>query len=222
MGLWNERENRNMFDYKERMDTLLKQEVATGSVKGASALVLYQGKEIYQNQFGFADAEKEIPMKRDTIIRLFSMTKPITSAAVMLLVERGEMDVWDAVSRYFPCFAGRTVWDAEHGKEVPADREITVWDLLNMTSGIPYPNEETEPGRRMQRVLDGLIERRKKGERVDTGEYVRQIATVPLEFQPGDRWLYGFSADVLGGIVEVVSGKTFGSFLREELLSRWE
>lgn len=217
MGLWNERENRNMFDYKERMDTLLKQEVATGSVKGASALVLYQGKEIYQNQFGFADAEKEIPMKRDTIIRLFSMTKPITSAAVMLLVERGELDVWDAVSRYFPCFAGRTVWDAENGKEVPADREITVWDLLNMTSGIPYPNEETEPGRRMQRVLDGLIERRKKGERVDTGEYVCQIATVPLEFQPGDRWLYGFSADVLGGIVEVVSGKTFGSFLREEL-----
>lgn len=107
MGLWNERENRNMFDYKERMDTLLKQEVATGSVKGASALVLYQGKEIYQNQFGFADAEKEIPMKRDTIIRLFSMTKPITSAAVMLLVERGELDVWDAVSRYFSLLCGK-------------------------------------------------------------------------------------------------------------------
>lgn len=205
-----------MYDYKETMDRLVEKEVAEGRVKGASALVLHRGKEIYFNAFGAADAEKGIPMQRDTIIRLYSMTKPVTAAAVMILAERGELDLWDPVSKYLPCFKGQKVWSDEKG-EIPAERENTIYDLLNMTSGITYPDEAHEPGRRMKAVVEEFVRRRRAGERVDTQEYMRGIASVPLCFQPGERWLYGFSADVLGGIVENVSGMTFGEFLRKEI-----
>lgn len=205
-----------MYAYRETMDRLVEKEVAEGRVKGASALVLHRGKEIYFNAFGMADAEREIPMQRDTIIRLYSMTKPVTAAAVMILAERGELDLWDPVSKYLPCFQGQKVWSTQRG-EIPAERENTIYDLLNMTSGIPYPDETHEPGRRMKAVVEELVRRRQAGERVDTQEYMRGIATVPLCFQPGEKWLYGFSADVLGGIAEVVSGMTFGEFLKKEI-----
>lgn len=204
-----------MRNYREIIDGLVEKEVSEGRVKGASALVLYRGKELYFNAFGEADAERKIPMQRDTIIRLYSMTKPITAAAVMLLAERGELDLWDSVEKYLPCFAGQKVWTEDKG-EIPAERSNTIYDLLNMTSGITYPDPAGEPGRRMQAVVGELVRRRQAGERVDTQEYMRQIAAVPLCFQPGDRWMYGFSADVLGGVVEAVSGMSYGEFLRKE------
>lgn len=206
-----------MYNYRETMDRLIEKEVSEGRVKGASALVLHKGREIYCNAFGFADAEKGVPMKRDAIIRLFSMTKPVTAAAAMILMERGELDLWDPVSLYLPEFHSPGVWSEETQGEVPAGREITVWDLLNMTSGIPYPDRSHEPGRRMEEVLQKLISRREQGEAVDTREYARQIATVPLCFQPGERWMYGYSADILGAVIEAVSGRRFGRFLKEEL-----
>lgn len=211
-----------MFDYKETMDKLMGQEVTEGRVKGASALVLHRGREIYYNAFGFADAERGTPMQRDTIIHLYSMTKPITAAAVMILAERGDLDVWDAVSGYLPAFKEPKVWSEEKQCEFPAEREITVWDLLNMTSGIPYPDPNHESGRRMDKAVKELVKRREQGETVDTQEFLSRIAAVPLCFQPGEQWMYGFSADVLGGIVEVVSGKKFSQFLKEELFEPLE
>lgn len=205
-----------MYHYKETMDKLIGQELETGRVKGAGALVLHRGKEIYCNTFGFADAERGYSMKRDTIIRLYSMSKPVTAVAVMILAERGEIDLWDPVSKYLPCFAGQKVWDDSRG-EICAEREVTIYDLLNMTSGITYPDEATEPGRRMGALVEKLVTARERGERVDTMAYMREIASVPLVFQPGDRWMYGFSADVLGGVVEAASGRTFGDFLRDEI-----
>ncbi len=205
-----------MYDLKKTMDRLISREVESGRVKGASALVLHRGKELYYNAFGYADEEKGYLMKRDTIIHLYSMSKPITSAAVMILAERGELDLKDPVSEYLPCFEGQKVW-VEGTGEVSPDRKVTVFDLLNMTSGIVYPGELTEPGRRMKQILDPILERMAAGERVDTQEVVKGIASVPLCFQPGAEWQYGFSADVLGGIVEAVSGKRFGRFLKEEL-----
>ena len=205
-----------MYDYKETMDKILRSEVESGFVKGASALILHKGKELYFNAFGMADVARGILMKRDTIIHLYSMSKPITAAAVMVLAERGDIDLWDPVSKYLPCFAGQKVWDNEKG-EIPANREPAIFDLLNMTSGIPYPDGSTEPGRRMEKVVQELVARRERGERVDTQEYMRGFASVPLCYQPGGPWMYGFSADVLGGVVEAVSGKTFGQFLRDEL-----
>ena len=206
-----------MYNYKETMDRLIQKEVMEGRVKGASALVLHRNREIYYNAFGYADAEKGIPMKRDTIIRLFSMTKPITSAAAMILMERGELDMRDPVSEYLPAFKSPKVWSEEKQCEIPAERELIVWDLLNMTSGIPYPDPSHESSRRMDAVEKELVRRREQGETVDTQEYVRQLATVPLCFQPGKRWMYGYSADILGGVIEAVSGRRFGQFLKEEL-----
>ncbi len=210
-----------MYNYRETMDRIIRQEVEQGRVMGASALVLKEGQEFYYNAFGMADGERKIPMARDTIIRLYSMSKPITAAAVMVLAERGEVDLWDPVSRYLPCFAGQKVWSDTLG-EIPAERENTLYDLLNMTSGITYPDDGTVPGRRMGQVVSGLIARSRQGERVDTQEYLRHIAGVPLCFQPGESWHYGFSADVLGGVVEAVSGKSFGAFLKEELFAPLE
>lgn len=204
-----------MYDYKTTMDRLVQKEIAEGRVKGASALVLHRGKELYYGAFGEADAEREIPMRRDTIIRLYSMTKPVTAAAVMLLAERGDIDLWDPVSKYLPCFAGQKVWSG--GRGVPAERENTVYDLLNMTSGITYPDGAHEPGRRMQAMVEENVRRRRAGVRVDTQEFMRGIASVPLCFQPGERWMYGFSADVLGGVIEAASGMTFGEFLKKEI-----
>ncbi|MCM1542926.1 MAG: beta-lactamase family protein [Blautia sp.] len=206
-----------MYCYQETMDRLIEKEVAEGRVKGASALVIHRDKEIYYNAFGYADAERGIPMGRDTIIRLFSMTKPVTAAAAMILMERGNLDLWDLVSDYLPAFKKPKVWSGEKQCEIPAERELTVWDLLNMTSGITYPDPAHEPGRRMENVLRGLLDRRERGEKADTQEYARQIATVPLCFQPGEQWMYGYSADILGAVIEAASGKRFGQFLKEEL-----
>lgn len=210
-----------MFNYQQTMNQILQKEVEEGRVKGASALVLHHDQEIYYHACGYADAEKGIPMKRDTIIRLFSMTKPITSAAVMILAERGEIDLWDPVSRYLPAFAGQKVW-SESGELIPVERDSTIWDMLNMTSGIPYPDQNHEPGRQMDRLFRELIARRKQGERVDTQEYLEKIAQIPLCFQPGEKWMYGLSADVLGGVIEAVSGVSFGEFLQRELFDYLE
>ena len=209
-----------MFNYKETMDRLIRQEVEEGRVKGASALVVHKGKEIYYNAFGLADAERGIPMKRDTIIRLYSMTKPVTAAATMILVERGELDLWDPVSMYLPAFKNQVVWS--EGREIPANRENTIFDLLNMTSGIIYPDENCEPGRRMKAVVDDFVSRRKQGEWIDTRAYADAIAAVPLVFHPGEKWMYGFSADILGAVIEVVTGMKFSDFLQKELFDPLE
>jgi len=206
-------------NYFDTMDRLLKNEVDRGFVKGNSALVLKNGEEIYYNNFGFADAEKGSPMKRDTIIRLFSMTKPVTAVAVMIAQERGLIDVNDPVSMYLPEFANMQVLQAD-GSLKPAQKQITIMNLLTMTSGIPYgENWEgcSEVGRRMQVIFDELIDGLNKGERLSTREVVKKIAANPLAFEPGDRWHYGLSADVLAAALEVATGMRYGDFLKKNI-----
>lgn len=205
-----------MFNYTETMERLMQQEIDSGRVNGVSALVMHRNKEIFYKELGYADKENQIPMKRDTIIRLFSMSKPITAAAIMLLAERGEIDLQEPVSQYLPFFGNQKVRTAG-GTLVAAERQSTIWDMLNMTSGIPYPNEETESGRQMDVLFRELIKRREAGEYINTQEYLKRIAEIPLVFQPGEKWMYGLSADVIGGVIEAVTGKTYGEFLREEL-----
>ena len=204
-----------MFNYQTTIDNLINQSISAGEFAGASLLVLKDGEKKYREVYGEADKERHIPIRRDTIFHLYSMSKPVTAVAVMILFERGELDVRDAVGKYLPMFQNMTVW-TEAG-EVPANREITIWDCLNMTTGIPYPCAELESGRRMDKVFRELIERRERGEIVDTMEWMRQVAKVPLVFQPGEKWMYGFSADILGAVVEAVSGRKFGQFLWEEI-----
>lgn len=204
-----------MFNMQERIAALINQEIEKGEIAGANIMVLHKGKEIFFDCYGYADKENKFPVKRDTIFRLFSMSKPITAVAAMILVERGEIDVRDAVSKYIPAFANQKVWC--DGKEVPAERDITVWDCLNMTTGIPYPDLSCESGRQMDELFKELIARRENGEVVTTMDYVNRIAQIPLVFQPGERWMYGLSADILGAVIEVVSGKKYSKFLQDEI-----
>lgn len=204
-----------MYNMQERIADLIQKEIAKGEIAGANIMVLHKGKEIFFDCYGYADKENKIPIRRDTIFRMFSMSKPVTAVATMILVERGEIDVWDAVSKYIPAFAGQKVWC--DGREVPAERDITIWDCLNMTTGVPYPDTSFESGRRMDELFKELIARRENGEVVTTMDYVNRIAQIPLAFQPGKRWMYGLSADILGAVIEVVSGKRYGRFLQEEI-----
>ncbi len=204
-----------MTRFKESMDRLIAEEIACGRVKGAACRVIQHGKTIYDTVQGLADAEKGQELKSDTIYRLFSMTKPITAVATMILFERGLIDLRDPVSKYLPEFGGQKVW--QDGKEVAAYRDITLYDLLNMTSGISYPNDMNESGIRMDKLFRELITRREQGETVTTREYMQRIAEIPLVFQPGEKWMYGLSADILGGVIEVVSGMSYGAFLQKEI-----
>lgn len=204
-----------MYNMQDRIAALINEQIELGEIAGANIMVLHKGKEIFFDNYGYADKENKLAVRRDTIFRLFSMSKPITAVATMILVERGEIDVRDAVSKYIPAFANQTVW--EDDKEIPANRDITIWDCLNMTTGIPYPNEWTESGLRMDTLFRELIARREAGEVVDTQEYMRRIAEIPLAFQPGKEWMYGLSADILGAVIEVVSGKKYSRFLQEEI-----
>lgn len=211
----------NLIKYQKALDEILQKEVQDGGAPGVSALVLHKGEEIYFGAFGMADMEKQIPMKRDTMIRLFSMTKPVTAVAVMILAERGLLQLRDPVAYYLPEFWEQKVLK-EDGQLVLVERQATILDMLSMTSGIPYPDDSHESGRRIGKLFGELIDRRLQGECVTTLDYVREIAKVPLHFQPGEKWMYGLSADVLGAVVEVVSGMRFGEFLRREIFEPLE
>lgn len=199
------------------IDKLIEVSLAKGEYAGASLLVLQNRKELYRAVYGEADMERRIPVKEDTIFHLYSMSKPITAVAVMKLQEQGKLDLHAAIGDFLPCFNDMTVWDGT--REIPAERKITVWDCLNMTSGIPYPCEELESGRRLDKVFRRLIARREAGETVNTMEWMKAVAEVPLVFQPGEKWMYGFSADVLGAVVEAASGVRFGEFLKKEIFT---
>lgn len=198
------------------MDQIVEGAIERGFIAGANVLLLHKGQEIYSSSLGYADKENKVPMQRDTIFRMFSMSKPVTAVAVMILAERGLLDLWDNVSNYIPEFAHGKVM-SEEGKIISAEREITIWHLLQMTSGITYPNEETCAGREMDKLFREIDQETGEGNHPYTLEVCRRVAAVPLVFHPGEKWMYGLSADILGGVVEVVSGRPFGQFLEEEI-----
>lgn len=200
----------------KKLDAILEKEVDEGRVCGNSAMVVKDGKVVYCHAYGIADTERGFAMKRNTIIRLYSMTKPITAVAVMICAERGLFDLMEPIAKYLPMFANQKMYDAD-GNVVPVQKEITIWDLLNMTSGIPYPDMSHPSGQKMAEVFGRLKERREKGEPADTMEFMDEIAKVPLAFLPGETWMYGLSADVLGALVEAVSGMRYGEFLKKEI-----
>ena len=204
-----------MLQNQSTIDNLIQTSISAGEYAGASLLVVKDGEELCCKVYGEADMKQHIPVRRDTIFHLYPMSKPVTAVAVMKLYEQGKIDLQAEVGTYLPCFKNNTVWTGS--TEVPANRDITVWDCLNMTSGIPYPGPETESGRRMDEVFRRLIARREAGETVTTMDWMEEVAKVPLVFHPGEQWMYGFSADVLGAVVEAASGRRFGKFLKEEI-----
>ncbi len=182
---------------------------------GAAICVLKDGREVYRKEYGYADKEKNIPMKPDAIFRCYSMTKPITAVAVMILVERGLLSLSDPASKYIPGFQNQKVYTPDG--LVPAQREVTIQDLMTMTAGVCYPDASFPAGNYMEQVQQEYYREIQEGKVITTYELANRIGAQPLAFQPGTRWLYSFCADVLGAIVEVVSGKRYSDFLKSEI-----
>lgn len=183
---------------------------------GAAVSVIHKGKEVFRNEYGMADREKNIPMEKDSIFRCYSMTKPVTSVAVMTLVEAGKLSLTDAVSIYLPGFRDQKVL-TEDGL-VPVNREVTIQDLMDMTAGVVYPDASFPAGAVMQEMIDEYYRKIFEEDKpTSTYDLANLIGQQPLAFQPGTQWNYSFCADVLGAVVEVVSGKSYGEYLRETI-----
>jgi CubicO group peptidase (beta-lactamase class C family) len=201
-------------DGAARITALIDGAAEKKQVAGAVALVMRHGKLGYLKAAGWQDAEAKTPMAPDTLFRIASMTKPITTVAAMMLVEEGKLRLDDPVSKYVPEFRGQKV--LAPGKEpVPAEREVTIRDLLTHTSGITYRFRGGDLGGLYAKagVSDGLSPN--EGTIADN---VKKIASQPLLFQPGTAWEYGLNTDVLGRVIEVASGKDLDTFFREHVL----
>ncbi len=201
-----------------RLGELLEESVANQEIAGGNLCVVHKGQELYYAQAGYSDIANKKKMERDSIVRLYSMTKPITASAVMLLVERGIVDLLDPLEKYFPEFAD-TMVTADRKEDigaVKAKRSITIKDCMNMTSGLPYGCDADPSSRDVGKVFDELDQRLYSQNPMTTVELARRLGGCRLDFQPGDGWRYGTSADVLGAVVEVASGMHFGEFLEKE------
>jgi CubicO group peptidase (beta-lactamase class C family) len=199
----------------ERLSAALRERVASGHIPGAVAIVARHGKVAYHEAFGRRDPASDQPMPKDAIFRIYSMTKAIVSTAVMMLYEEGKLQVGDPVSRYIPAFADTKVGVVKGGAldTVAPDRPITVQDLLRHTSGLTYEF------RGNTKVHQAYGAARIARLRQTNEEQANNLAALPLLHQPGTRWEYSRSTDVLGRLVEVVSGQTLGQFLSERILT---
>jgi CubicO group peptidase (beta-lactamase class C family) len=204
-------------EYKnlEKSSTLIQQEIDNGVISGAAIRIIHHNETVYQDELGYADLENKKPIQKDSIYRMFSMSKPITSIAAMILYERGILNLLSPVSDYLDGFKNQKVYTKEG--LVDTVRPVTIQDLLNMTSGIVYPGELLESERRMAAVFAEGDKQFYGGNPVDTISFCNSIGQVPLAFQPGEQWLYGASADVLGAVIELASGRKFSDFLKEEI-----
>lgn len=183
-------------------------------LSGANLMVIKDNKEIFYHEDGFADKESGIPIKRDSIFRLYSMSKPVTAVSVMILLERGKIDLYEPVSKFLPGFKNQMV--VSGNGLVPAEREVNLKDLLSMTSGLVYGGE-SKAGKDTEALFKEIDDKLLGDSPMTTVQAMNKLGACALAFQPGTSWEYGTSADVLGAVVEVVSGKSFGQFLRKEI-----
>ena len=198
-----------------RIDAAMQKAVDSGELPGAVVLIARDGQLVYAKSFGWQDRAKNIPMANDSIFRLYSMTKPVVSVAAMMLVEEGRLGLQEPVSKYIPEFKEMKVGveskDAE-GKPaitlVDAKRQITVQDLLRHTSGLTYGVLGASNA-----IKKMYLDARIFSQKWVLADFVKALARLPLEFQPGTTWEYGHSTDVLGRVVEVASGQSLDVFL---------
>jgi CubicO group peptidase (beta-lactamase class C family) len=197
----------------ERLSAALRDRVTSGHLPGAVALVSRHGKVGWFEAFGKQDPASGAPMSKDSIFRIYSMTKPLVSVAAMMLLEEGRLLLNDPIEKYLPALASPKVGVVEGGtlRTVAANRSITAQDLLRHTSGMTYEFRGTTP------VHKAYTEARVARLRQTGEEHVALLATLPLLYQPGTQWEYSRSTDVLGRLVEVISGQTLGTFLTQRI-----
>jgi CubicO group peptidase (beta-lactamase class C family) len=204
-----------------RMDNVLQQSVNNKEVPGVAALVARKGKIVYYKAFGMADNQSSRALRKDDIFRIASMTKAITSTAVMMLWEEGKFQLDDPVSKYIPEFKNPTVLksftfrDSSYTTE-PAKNEITIRQLLNHTSGIGYGVIDGDERFKAIYKKAGITDLYTT-DPVKIGESIRKLAKLPLHHNPGEKFTYSEGLDVLGYFIEIISGVSFDEFLRKRL-----
>jgi CubicO group peptidase (beta-lactamase class C family) len=199
----------------QRMSDAFKREIDKGTIPGATVMVARRGQIGWFDALGRQDPAAATPMAHNSMFRIFSMTKPIVSVGIMMLLEEGHLLLTDPVAKFIPEFADQKVGVENNGKLdlVPPVRPITVQDLLRHTSGITY--DHTGNGLVQQLYQQSRLRSRK----ITNAEHAALLASLPLMCQPGAEWNYSRSTDILGRIIEVVSGKTLGAFLTERILA---
>ncbi len=207
----------------ERLSNTMQKAVDKGDLPGVVVMLARNGKLVYNKSFGMQDKAKSVPMQTDSVFRVYSMTKPIVSVAAMILVEEGKLTLQEPISKYLPEFkdmkVGVETTDPATGNmtftTVPAKRQITVQDLLRHTSGIPYGG--FTPVRYQVQRMYKEANLFNPANTLDT--FTKAIAQMPLCFEPGSAWEYGHSSDILGRLVEVVSGQSLDVFMRERIFA---
>ena len=199
----------------QRMSDAFKREIEKGTLPGMTVMVARRGQIGWFEALGKQSPASSAPMAHNTIFRIFSMTKPIVSTGIMMLIEDGHFLLGDPVAKFIPEFADLKVGVETDGKLelVPLKRQMTVQDLLRHTSGITY--DHTGNGLVQQMYQQSRLRSRK----ISNAEHAALVASLPLMCQPGAEWNYSRSTDILGRIIEVVSGKTLSAFLTERILA---
>jgi CubicO group peptidase (beta-lactamase class C family) len=202
----------------ERISAFFQDEIATGRIPGAIVSIQRHGRPAYFRTFGVRDVATRAPMTSNTIFRLYSMSKPITAVAAMTLIEEGRLSLADPLSKYIPAFADVKVGVERSGDDgkprldlVAPERPITIQDLMRHTSGIVYDY-----------VVFGLIKQNHIDADILAGDFdnaqlAERIAGLPLAYQPGTTWAYGYSFDILARVIEVVSGQSLQQFEQQRL-----
>ncbi|WIW43873.1 serine hydrolase domain-containing protein [Bradyrhizobium sp. 62B] len=199
----------------QTMSDAFKREIDKGTVPGVTVLVARRGQIGWFEALGRQSPAAAVPMARDSIFRIFSMTKPIVSVAIMALVEDGHLLLGDPVAKFIPEFGGQQVGIVKDGKLelVPPARPMTVQDLLRHTSGLTYEHQGDGPVHKLYQ------ESRVRSRKISNAEHAALVASFPLVCQPGAEFNYSRSTDILGRIIEIVSGKSLGAFLSERVLA---
>jgi CubicO group peptidase (beta-lactamase class C family) len=195
--------------------------IGPGKIAGCQVSVARHGHLAYQKSFGLMDRERGKPMREDAIFRIYSMTKPITSVALMTLYERGYFQLNDPVSRYVPSWKDHRVWTSGEGDVMqtePAHRPVSFRDVLSHTAGLTYGGGL--PGVGIQHPIDRIyreLKVRSVGGADSMQQFMDKLGQVPLRYQPGTAWMYSLATDVCGALVEILSGKPFAQYLQDEI-----
>jgi len=207
-------------DRLTRIDNLFNEYIGKRWIAGGAAIVAKDGKIVYYKALGYDDIDTKAPLKRDAIFRIASQTKAITSVAIMMLYEEGKFLLTDPVSKYIPEFKNQQVLDKFNAADttyttVPATREITIHDLLTHTSGIGYAQIGSKEANAIY-YKNGIVGGIGVG-KIVLADKMKKLGSLPLFHQPGEQWTYGLNTDLLGYLVEVVSGMSLADFFTKKI-----
>ena len=199
----------------DRIAPVMQGYIDQGKLAGTLTLVAKDGKIVYLNAQGMQDKEASIPMSEDTIFRIYSMSKPVTAVAAMTLWEQGKFHMFDPIAKYLPEFANMKVYVSGSGDDMvleDAKNPIRIIDLFMHTSGLSYGFTGSEVDKLYQQLLS-------KPDELNRSNILNKMAALPLVHQPGTAWNYGVSTDIIGFLVEKLSGKTLGEYMQETIFS---